>query len=100
MLFHLKMHYCSLIVRKLLLFFFPVLVFKISQSPFSMLVLEVKNVLYTYINIMYKVGQTCHFSRIILHCEAFGLILLFIVLLLCKYDVVVTPLFGQDRSQK
>lgn len=65
-----------------------------------MLVLEVKYVLYTYKNIMYKVGQTCHFSRIVLHCESFGLFMLCIVLLLCKYDVVVTPLFGQDRSQK
>lgn len=75
------------------------LVFKISQSPFSMLVLEVKYVLYTYINIMYKVGQTCHFSRIILHCESFGLFMLCIVLLLCKYDVVVTPLKTEVKSE-
>lgn len=48
----------------LLLCFSPLFFFiKTSSSPFSMLVLEVKRVLYTGINMMYKVGQKCHFFQ-------------------------------------
>ncbi len=61
-----------------------------------MLVLEVKCVLYKYINIMYKVGQKRHFSRI----TALQVIWSVheTVLLLRKYDVVVTPHFSVESK--
>lgn len=64
-----------------------------------MLVLEVKCVLYTYINIMYKVGQ-----KVSLFQKDFASQVIWsvheIVLLLCKYDVVVTPLFSVETEVK
>lgn len=41
---------------------------------------------------MFKVGQKCRFSRRNLHCESIFGLSTKSFLLLCKYDVVVTPL--------